>query len=131
MAYVDWSQRAVTVEQAEHPTRGIELRLGLDAEARLKLATHLESVFSPGKGEIRLELPSRWTVYWKAREGETRLLLAHPEHDVWVATVAVDVAIAGELVSRLRSLQAGAELVLGELPGVARMSNVEIRLRAS
>jgi hypothetical protein len=66
-------------------------------------------------------------MFWKEREGESRLLLAHPSADAWVATAALTKEHGLTVVERLRS---GFEVTVGEAVPLASMSNVEIKLSA-
>lgn len=83
----------VWAEAEPHPRWGIALRLIFEsAEAVNRLRGILKEVRSNGR-EIRWTPALRqekWTVFWKQREAsESRLLLAHPEAEEWVATAAL------------------------------------------
>src|SRR5271168_4015231 len=55
-----------------------------------ELASMLTTVLVPGGGELRLSLPDEWSIFWKLRDDESRLLIAHPQADEWVATLALE-----------------------------------------
>jgi hypothetical protein len=83
-------------------------------------------VYSRLEGELRLELPNGWAVFWKEREGESRLLIAHPSAEVWVATCALTREHGLTVLERLRE---GLEITVGEAVPLASISNVEVTLR--
>lgn len=131
MPYLNWSEAEILPVQTGHPRLGTQLELTFSAEQALHLVESLQPVFAKAGSELRLDLPGRWTLYWKIREGDTRLLLAHPEADAWVGTVALNPEQAPGCLDKLRSLSvAGAEpFRLGDLPGVNRPSNFELVLK--
>jgi hypothetical protein len=104
------------------------------------LIPYLEEIFvraTAGSGrELRMDLSGGWTVFWKSRESGSRLLLAHPEHQEWVATVALEPALGQKLVERLKELNAGQSLTIHELGeelgiefyNLGAVSNVEIQI---
>jgi hypothetical protein len=129
MPFLNWRELNVSQRVEPHPRREKLLDLGFPAASLPELVSALEDVFARAQGELRLELPEGWTVFWKEREGESRLLLAHPTEGAWVATAALSREDGLRLVSALRALEPGQALELGSVATVARMSNVELRLR--
>ena len=110
------------------------MQLDLDTQELSALVLGLEQVFASG-GELRLDLPDQWIVFWKKRPTDSRLLLAHPQQGEWVATIALEETHAQNLVNALKRLSAGEGVSvheLGELgadlyaPG--SVNNLELRL---
>ncbi len=126
MATLDLSQTGVVVEQKSHPRLEAELKLGFTGEAYASLLGQLEPVLGGRVRELRVELPSGWTLFWKLREAENRILVAHPEEKLWVATLALDAERAPGIHGQLAGLQPGQELRLGSLPGFSRASNLDV-----
>lgn len=89
------------------------------------LISALEEVFSGRETELRHNLPENWVFFWKIREGESRLLLAHPEKQDWVATLALTPSHADKVLSSLRKYE---KFKLSELETVGSFSNVEIEI---
>src|SRR4051812_38950308 len=89
MPFLNWREAKVKASVAPHPQRGSVLALEFPAESLAILIQALEDVFVRGLGELRLELPTGWTLFWKEREGESRLLLARPDAETWVTTAAL------------------------------------------
>lgn len=115
----------------EHQGSSDKLRMTLAFEAELlgELLPRLREAFgAPGATELRLDLPRNWIVFWKKREGESRLLLAHPQADEWVATVALTAEDGRLLVERLETMVAGQSVSLGELAATGNVSNLELTL---
>jgi hypothetical protein len=147
MPYLDW--KALTPEQLrqevgpigassqEDPRTAEHMRMTLSAapDQLAELARLLgESLDPEARGELRLELPRGWLVFWKKREGESRLLMAHPQQDEWVATVALAAAPATGLVEQVQRLASSGDapsLSLSSLPapdGWGSVSNLELVL---
>src|SRR6185295_131688 len=100
MPFLNWRELSeVKATVSPHPRRGSIMSLEVPAAAQAELARALEDVYSRAAGELRLELPNGWTIFWKEREGESRLLLAHPDEKTWIATAALT-AEHGQAVSR-------------------------------
>lgn len=83
--------------------RDFVFELALSRAQAQELAAALAQVLVPGGGELRLNLPDEWVIFWKLRpdEGndESRLLIAHPQQDEWVATVALEPGHAERLLN--------------------------------
>jgi hypothetical protein len=132
MPYLNWKeQTALKQEIAPHESESSRQRLTLwlDKQPLEQLLPMLREVLAEeGGGELRLDLPRGWIIFWKKREGESRLLLAHPQQDEWVATVALNSEHAGLLIERLEKLGSGQTLSLGELASTGGVSNLELTL---
>lgn len=134
MPYLDWSQEsALQLTAADHPELGTQLEMTLSPALAERLGQDLQSTFTSGHHELRLELPARWTLFWKRASGETRLLLAHPEKDAWVATLALDDGACAVLLERLAGrgpAESGDRTFrLSELGPYQRVSNMEVAIR--
>src|SRR4051812_20051355 len=111
MSFLNWRESAVTAAVSPHPRRGSIMTLEVSPNDLPALIEALEEVFSSAAGELRLELPNGWTVFWKEREGESRLLLARPDAKTWIATAALTPEHGKALVGRLRE----GEVLVGEV----------------
>jgi hypothetical protein len=127
MPFLNWRELEIKASVSPHPRRGNQMTLEVPGHALSALIHGLEKVFSHAQGELRVDLPSGWVLFWKEREGESRLLLARPNADSWVATAALTREHGLEVLVRLRK---GEPVSVGEIAIVASMSNVEIELRA-
>jgi hypothetical protein len=137
MPYLNWKdptrlKHQLKQEIAPYEAGGDEggrqrLTLSLEGQPLKELLLLLREVFSAG-GELRLDLPRGWAIFWKKREGESRLLLAHPQHDEWVATCALTAEHGAQAIERLEALGAGQRLDLGELAVLGGLSNLELTL---
>ena len=111
------------------PSEKLRLTLTLDAGLAGELLAQLRELFeAPVGSELRLDLPRNWIVFWKKREGESRLLLAHPQAEEWVSTVALLDEHAKLLDRKARGLVSGRTLNLSELAATGSMSNLEVTL---
>jgi hypothetical protein len=142
MPYLNWKERPIALGARTRPGPAhaelTELDVAFGPAERDELLAQLAGVFArfdetaPFQPELRIDLPQGWALFFKLREGESRLLLAHPEAEVWVATLALDSDHAARFLRALPELaaaDAGAALRLSELAPVARVSNCELVLR--
>ncbi len=112
MPYLNWSKQDATetpvvAETSQHPRYETQLTLKLPSGELGKLIAELQAVFAEPGTELRLELPMRWTLYWKLRDGDSRLLLAHPDHESWVGSVSLNELHSKSLLETLRALAPG------------------------
>lgn len=128
MPYLDWSSRDVRVESRPHPKRDAELLLAFPETELLELVSEVERILAVPSAELKLTLPSGWTLYWKLRDSESRVLLAHPETDLWVVTLALEAALLSVVLERLRGLGTGASFRISELTPLGRVTNLELVL---
>ena len=126
MPFLNRRELEVGTSVGPHARHGTVLLLEFPGSALSGLLEALSKTYADGQGELRLDLPNGWAVFWKEREGESRLLLAHPSAETWVATAALTREHGQVFLERLR---AGSELRLSEIVPVALMSNVEICLK--
>jgi hypothetical protein len=128
MPYLNWKTRETQKRIDPHEDARSTLSLDLSEEERGILLPSLEQVFLHSGSELRLDLPSNWIIFWKTRETESRLLLAHPQQAEWVATAALE-AEHGRLVTEaLRNLKSGDAFSVSELGVIGSVSNVELIL---
>ena len=122
----------VVLERTESGDGRVALRMAISSDLATQLITALESAWVPSEPtgtyppELRLDLPSNWSIFWKARDGESRLLLAKPELDHWVATIAVGREDVLPLLERLKA-RAGETDFAQEL-SLHRVSNFNLLL---
>lgn len=124
------SQLTLSVEK--HARFQNQLTVGLShAEIQSWVAASKDAL-SEGGEELRVDMPQGWTIYWKARAGESRFLLAHPETDLWVATFTLGQAAAQSWLTSLQSLlsQRSPQAILSQSGPVSRLSNLELVLTA-
>jgi hypothetical protein len=128
MPYLNLRELPVTREirpldgQTAGEERDFAMRVVLGAEALGRLADALSAL---GIGaELRVDLPGDWTLFWKAREGESRMLVAHPESEQWVATLALS---PSHLALAVAALRAGAASV-HSLEALSSVSNLELEI---
>lgn len=128
----DWSNRpGVSLGMAGHARLETELSLQLDEQAWVDFKGELKRVFKTREAELKLVLPGNWTVYWKARSGESRVLLAHPEKDQWVGTVAWSEDRVDALLGAFESASDAdgtAEWRLSEQDRLTFPSNLDVRI---
>ena len=126
MPYLNWKQAPVRKNLSERERDPSELRLALAAAEAQALVQALDEVFATVGPELRVDLPDNWILFFKLREGESRLLLAPPEKDEWVSTVALDRVHGESLLRELRALRPGEILDLRALGSVASVSNLHL-----
>lgn len=118
-------------------------RLRLSAEQLRAFAESLGELASSPYGEVRVEAVSErpgeqsgapdWVIYWKLKEGETKLLLAHPELGQWVGTCAFSAAVASAFTRRILALAPATRLDLRDpellaIAPVTRTSNFDLEI---
>jgi len=133
MPFLNWrSETDVQALTGAHVRLQTQLTLTLAPGKRDELLELLRGVFAQPGTELRLELPMGWTLYWKLREGDSRLLLAHPDHESWVGSVSLNELHAPTLLERIASLSSDRQTELSELRHVGAwsgVSNLEVVLR--
>ena len=127
MAHVNWKTQGIGLTKTAHPTLHNQLELALPADQLAQLAQSLAEAFAPGGAELRLELPQNWTIYWKPKTGLSRLQLAHPLENQWVATVHLTQEHGARLIASLTAMASTAEpLVVSRLGAMAPLVNFEL-----
>jgi hypothetical protein len=128
MPYMNWKRAQIGQEIGEH-SRGKLLTMSLTRTALDELLPRLEGVFVHHEAELRVDLPEEWVIFWKMRDSESRLLIAHPQEKEWVTTVALDAPHGLKLLGLLKDLESGGSVTIGELSSVGNVSNVEVILK--
>ena len=144
MAKLNWTEQAdiKLLHSVNSPHRyGTEVRLALPRVQALELMAELRCSFMESK-ETKVALTSRngeaeaqatsWTLYFKACDGHSRFLLAHPELKTWVATLGIGRAEVLNFFERFtRAIEDGTVFDLGELADADRLSNIGLILSVS
>jgi hypothetical protein len=131
MPYLNWKEREIQKSMAPSSSSPSTLSLTLTPRERAEIVPFLEEIYVRGGSELRLDLPGQWILFWKSRESESRLLLAHPQKDEWVTTIALEKEHGLRIIERLRSADsasAGDAFSISELGVVGQVSNVEVIL---
>lgn len=129
MPFLSWVEESVSHESVEVSPGRMRLVLNLSEGHRVTLLKSLEELFyKPGK-ELRLVVSEEWTLFWKVREEGSRLLVAHPQSQEWVGTVALERQAGQALVDRLRQLEMGASLTFHEVLPIHPVSNLVLQIR--
>ncbi|MBC7693738.1 MAG: hypothetical protein H7222_18375 [Methylotenera sp.] len=89
MAYLNFTQKPIELKASTHPRYETQLEMKIAKEDLQLIREGLQAILASPKSELRVDLPQKWTIFWKLRETETRQLLAHPETDAWVASLAL------------------------------------------
>lgn len=132
MPHLDWKSKQpleVMLQREDHPEREHLLTIRMDSMHWTHWSrTLVELLDDPNpSAELKSEWPNGWTIYWKNRDEDSRVLLAHPEESLWVATVAWNRTEAPALREALGQLAAGRALSLFNFQGISFLSNLEIR----
>ena len=131
MPYLDWKDSAVQLTLEPHARLGSDFGVGIEAASIPALVELLVEIFQGERvgRELRVDLPRNWLLFWKARESESRLLIAHPQAEVWVGTLALEASDAALLLERLRCARAGDVVKVSEIFAVGGVSNFELTIR--
>jgi hypothetical protein len=138
MPYLNWKTEKVacSFERSGSSTGALESRarvtLSLKLESRLctALAGALKPVLLDGEGELRLDLPGGWVLFWKRREEESRLLVAHPQPGEYVGTLSLEPQHSEKLLLNLEKNQVSENLIVGALaPRLGAVSNFEVEIQ--
>lgn len=125
MPYLDWSAEAVSAALKTESSSLSLMQLGIPAELWEPWLTELEACLRSDEQELRLELPKGWRLFWKVRADDSRLLLAHPEIDAYVGTLALNKSHADELLAKMRG-GGGVAVRVGALGELASVSNFDL-----
>ncbi len=126
MPYLNWKQAPVRKNLSERERGPSELRLAIAAAEAQSLVLALEEVFASVGPELRIDLPDDWILFLKLREGESRLLLAHPETSAWVSTAAFERSHGEVFLRELKALRPGTLIDVRALGDVASVSNLHL-----
>lgn len=133
MPYLNWKNSTsqqlvqdVLTAQASGGSREFQLSLKLSGDLVQELIPQLEDIFNQGGPELRIDLPKEWIMFWKLRTGESRVLMAHPQQDEWVSTMALNATHGKKLIDALKALQSGQTVSIESLGSVGPVSNVDV-----
>ena len=129
MPFLSWVEESVSHESVEVSPGRMRLVLNLSEGHGVALLKSLEELFYKPSKELRLVISEEWTLFWKVREEGSRLLVAHPQSQEWVGTVALERQAGQTFVDRLRDLEMGASLTLHEVVPVHPVSNLVLQIR--
>ena len=146
MPYLDWSTGSVQVHvQETRPGSKTLLRLEISRDEAESLMSFLEGLFVIGQAsdspqkvaqefaqefglELRLSLPHGWTLFWKRREEGSLALMAHPEAEEWVGTLALDMDFGIQILRLLRELKEnGTSFSLNQGGAIRSVSNLDVQ----
>jgi hypothetical protein len=125
MPYLNWVEAPLQLFTSTLPQQGIQLTFELGTVDVNLLLSHLEDVYLQSGNELRVGLPGGWTIFWKHRTTGSRALVAHPQADEWVATIALSEDFAKQLISSLRTLESGQLLILSSIGSLDPVSNFD------
>ena len=129
MPYLNFTEKSIDLKMSAHARFETQLAMQIGSAELAVLSDGLSNLLlsdHPERVELRVDLPSKWTIFWKLREGEeTRLLLAHPEEDTWVATVAMTRPHCEAIVGAFSKLSEIPEILSG-LGSTSRISNFDL-----
>lgn len=126
MPYLAWKKGGDELRLSEHPRLGSQLLIRLSASEREDLLREFGALLDSSSRELRIDASSGCTVFFKTRESESRALLAHPERENWVATLAFEPADLRRLVSELQ--RPTGTVSLSQLMTLGGLSNLELVL---
>ncbi len=127
MSFLNWANANILYEASYPSPRMTLLSLKL-AQGELQiLQLYLAEVYMDEEREFRMLLSDEWTVFWKRREGENRLLVSHPEAQEWVATIALETDFGKKFISSLADLKLGQSFIIGQ-NRTGTFSNLELMI---
>ena len=130
MPYLDWKTESLTQQVSNESRFGSQLTLNLSGALIGVLATELRELFAEvSMAELRIDLPQEWKLFWKARDTESRLLIARPEQAQWVMTLALERSLISALLGRLEGLRAGESVNISSIGSVGSVSNAELKIQ--
>lgn len=126
-----WSQIAPEfVKFSEHPRWNQEGVLSLRPEHGPLLAAWWERILSGHDVWVTLPLIAgqEWRLLFKQKEGDNRILLAHPDANSWVMTVALTTPTHQEIIETLKGSQdVSIERIASRHAPLSRVSNAHLR----
>ncbi|MFL5812017.1 MAG: hypothetical protein ACJ763_00450 [Bdellovibrionia bacterium] len=122
MPYLNWKNaqntqlnQEVLTAGASGSSREFQLILKLSGELLQELIPLLQDIYEQGGPELRIDLPREWIMFWKSRPGDSRLLMAHPQPEEWVSTMALGVPHGKRVIEALQKLGVGETVSLEKL----------------
>ncbi len=130
MPYLDWTPEELEVsliqEVSQSNSSRTQLTLKLGSKEIQSFIGELESIYGGTSRELRISLPQGWTVFWKKRDSGARALLAHPQSNEWVSTIALEADQGKQLISFLNALEIGQSFNLSQRIALDQVSNLEL-----
>lgn len=126
MPILAWNKPAVELKLLDHPSLTTQLELRLLPDEAKQLAESLRALICEPGTELRHTVSSGWTLFWKARDSESRSLLAHPELDLWVATLALVPEHLEQVALIMETLVPHATISLADLFPLGGLSNFNL-----
>jgi hypothetical protein len=128
MVYLDWKKQGIALEVKSLGRLGSKLSLTIREGDLADFLPALEEIYIRDEGELRLELPENWVIYWKAKESGNRVLVAHPQPDHWVATVALEREVGQKLILAVKALKSSESFILSQIAPLEAVSNLNIEV---
>ncbi len=99
MAYLSWQNEPVEIRLDYEPSgigaKPSRLEIQAPKTLRAELFEAIQQIRSGERSELRLDLPQGYSVFVKLKDsGLSRLLIAHPEENEWVATFMLSPEVA-------------------------------------
>lgn len=129
MAKVDWSQAKILKQVTPGNRFEWQMNLQMDHSLLMSQITYLEDVYLRDQGELRVDLADSWTKFWKKRDFESRSLMAHPNPNEWVLTLALTEEIGNLVIDTMKRMRPGDTLVLSQIGSLARQSNADLLIK--
>jgi hypothetical protein len=129
MAKVDWSQAKIQKQVVAGNRFEWQMNLQMDHSDLQALIPYLEDVYLRDQGELRVDLPEKWTKFWKKRDFESRSLMAHPGANEWVLTLALTEDLGNLVIDAMKRMRPGDTLVLSQIGALARQSNADLLIK--
>lgn len=126
MSYRNFTKKEITIEILDHPQFETLVSLTLAPQDRHELVEALIEVKNLETKELRVDFASLLTLFFKIREGESRLLVARPELNTCVGTLALSASHLSLLIDQLKNSNT---VDVRHLETVNRMSNFEVRIQ--
>jgi hypothetical protein len=142
MPYLNWRnapsdqiEQEVRTASASGGAREFQLALKLSHELLQELIPALQDIYDQSGPELRIDLPREWIMFWKSRPGDSRLLMAHPQPEEWVSTMALGVPHGKRVIEALQKMGVGETVSLDKLGATGSQTtgqtNVEVLITRS
>ena len=126
MPYLNWKDESLLQAQGPHSQYQQQLALELTSALLEELVSALEEVYLRRGSELRIAIKDQWLLFWKWRESDSRILLAHPTEDEWVATLALNPDFGKAMLLALKNLKTGQSLSVSQVGPLSTVTNLEV-----
>ncbi len=131
MSFLNWTELSIGLEAIQKSPRETLLTLKVLKEHLDILVPELEDILgtpanSERTEELRLVLPQNWLLFWKKRSEGARLLLAHPNSNEWVGTVALGDDWGARVLAGVRGLEVGQKFIFSAVGQLHTVSNLDL-----